>query len=697
MARPTDISASWKKVTENPDQKGGPKKSAGNPLIFEQIESTADYYSPGLYARLLSYYSNLSLQADPLANQFVPLSPSTKKGGKQFIIGVLPPTANVTGRLLDRSASVAAIQGIIPDVEGSGGRIEDIQPPAPGVPTKSEFKKNWGLAGGASDLGDEFWLDYVAMCERLKVDPVELAAVIYTESGFNPSAAGKSGETSVAKGLVQNIKGTMVPSLMTAKQWEDFDKLSGTDQLYFTEKFLVRLQPANKKRVALHQALFGKGYIDSNPNGELYATLEYQERSIRNRRDAILEQIDKGLISPEDGNKQIAALKFKDPSKQDEVFKLNYGLDRNGDGAIHLSDFEGLDTGPSGDILEAIAAAQAAGENGTFGAIGNPFENADGVRKRWVDDGSPAAAAIREQLYKISRTGLNATGLGQQFQAAQKAQIQATQAALEKMRNTPPLRMLVNPKSFSVRGEKITSDGNWGRNGPIIEHWGNNQDKISGSGSVAGFYALDSLNANGPGLTRMVRNFSLSYQNFLSLYLLYRNNAGLYLPDFGSQDKSLNLSLLGSIYIYYDHILYIGSFDSLNITEDDTKPFSLDYSFEFTVRAAFLLDHPSEQGFTYGKPGLFTVSSPALEANKVEKGTSTILSETSAIPDPEVLVDASPQIPGNEPGARKTEAEIQAELNQLRQDYLAGVVSEKLFLTRSAELRAELEMVTYGA
>ena len=61
-----------------------------------------------------------------------------------------------------------------------------------------------------------------------------------------------------------------------------------------------------------------------------------------------------------------------------------------------------------------------------------------------------------------------------------------------------------------------------------------------------------------------------------------------------------NLTLLGSIYIYYDSTLYVGSFDSFNITETDTAPFTAEYSFEFKVRSAYLLDRPdSEYGLAY--------------------------------------------------------------------------------------------------
>ncbi len=99
----------------------------------------------------------------------------------------------------------------------------------------------------------------------------------------------------------------------------------------------------------------------------------------------------------------------------------------------------------------------------------------------------------------------------------------------------------------------------------------------------------------------MARNYSAAWQNFQSLYLFYKNNGGLYTKDLSSSNQAQNLSLVGSVYIYYDSILYIGAFDSFSISEADTAPHSADYSFEFTVRAAFLLDNPNPNDTsTYG-------------------------------------------------------------------------------------------------
>lgn len=229
---------------------------------------------------------------------------------------------------------------------------------------------------------------------------------------------------------------------------------------------------------------------------------------------------------------------------------------------------------------------------------------------------------------------LNATNLGKEFLAQQQATIKMMREALDQMAKTPPLRLLVNPQSFRTSAEKIISDGNWGRNGPIIEHWGENQDKVEGSGKIAAFYSLDAYNANGPGLSRTARQFSVSYQNLLALWLIYKNNGGVWFPDpivpTGSRAK--NLAVVGSVYLYYDEILYIGSFDSFTLTESETGPFTLEYSFSFTVRAWYLLDHLDDTQYTYGRPTTTTLPTGTPATNPLMGGNNAQVSPNVALP-----------------------------------------------------------------
>jgi len=245
-----------------------------------------------------------------------------------------------------------------------------------------------------------------------------------------------------------------------------------------------------------------------------------------------------------------------DGSKNPNYYQ-NPSLDSAGKGYISVGDMAARLTNglPSGILAQINAAKARVGGSTTVIPSTNTSVSSDGSTT-FQGDGSDNAKAAAQENSRTSGTDLNQSELGQRFLLAQAAEIQATAQAINAMKNTPPLRFLVNPSTFKVDSEKITNDGNWTRNGPIIEHWGDGQDKISLSGKIAAFFAIDATTISsgappqasssmsqqqsqefagavqgggGPGLTRVARIYSKSYQNFLSLWLLYRNNAGIYL------------------------------------------------------------------------------------------------------------------------------------------------------------------------
>ena len=253
------------------------------------------------------------------------------------------------------------------------------------------------------------------------------------------------------------------------------------------------------------------------------------------------------------------------------------------------------------------------------------------------ENGSENANSATKTISQNANKNLNQTQIGTKFAAQQKIMINQTIAALTTIANTPPLRLLVNPQSFKCSSEKVISDGNWGRNGPIIEHWGDNQDRIEASGKIAAFFSLDANEGNGPGLTRTARQYSAAYQNLLSLWLLYKNNGGVWFDDplVPAGSKAKNLSVVGSVYIYYDDTLYIGSFDNFTITETETAPFSLEYSFSFTVRATFLMDRLDDPRYTYGKPTVGTTKTSQILPISTST-TSPLSGGNSPQPSPQV-------------------------------------------------------------
>lgn len=545
-----------------------PAQIQGN--IREDIESSADYYLPGVYAEL-SFCNNYEIDFDPLGLEFIPVS-GVRANSKLFVVGLLAPMSVVTGKLQDRSASLGGV------VDTPEGAEVPVTPRVPG----GQYPEGKGLP-------DEFWLSYVEMCARLGGDPAVLARVLFNESHFNPGAVnwGKTPQGvryPQAKGLNQFILSTFLgvsskssASAATRKAyWENMENAPPTDQLYWMEQFFKgKGGLSGKNATQIYVSNFGD---HRNPDGSMYASIPAQRAWLESQ----------GLPTDDaTRNKH-----FREADKQQKEFEANKGL-AGPDGTIRSSALEyAVKRTPPSHVLDAIERAKAARASGAKAPpLTDPFTKPPVVETKappsWEDSGSGNAQDEAKTATKAAKSDLNLSGLGLQYRAAQEAEIAATQDAIETMRATPPLKFLVNPSTFEVSSEQIVSSSSWSRNGPIIEHWGSNQDKLSFSGQVAAFFALDSLTGAGPGLTRSAAVYSASYQNFLSLWHLYRNNAGVYLNG----PEGRQLSVLGSVYIYYDSVMYVGSFDTFSVTQDEGSPHTLEYNIEFTVRATFRLDN----------------------------------------------------------------------------------------------------------
>lgn len=596
-------------VTANPrppELKGGPDR------IINQIEQAADFYGPMFY-QLLGYHSSLELDNDLNAN-FIPVS-QTKVNPKLFVVGLIPPTSNVTGRVLDRSASIGATEGF-PDqpldftgpssqslgalgptgnapggiVTASGYQIEQgsgtasnipVAPNAgvspdqsPAVYTHYSIPQLWGTLGDA----------YHSVYGR---DPTNTELQMYTAQALNETGGN----------VPNNNFGGIGSSKTPHTSGQSFPAHTYAGTRYFTtypdastgaKAFISRVTGSNPNIMTSAQSGDVLGYVTS------LAQTSYYEESSSSYYQGVRYRV--GLVA-------------NGMSKSGLVLDKGAGLPAQAPNCCAFKE--------TGSQYQSRAGFQKSRRNrftadSPYGAdcplIAEVVQPQDGSNGDWNSNGSPNASASRKDGSKTAdRIDLNKTELGRQYQNAQRAEAAMTALALDIMRTTPPLRLMVNPQSFKISSERIVSDGNFTREGPIIEHWGEQQDKMSLSGKIAAFFAIDTLPSDdpdnlggGPGLTRVARQYSASYQNFLSLYLLYRNNGGLFvntLADTLKNNLLSRLSLIGSIYIYYDNTLYIGSFDSFNITEADTTPYSLEYNIEFTVRATFLLDSPTEYDF----------------------------------------------------------------------------------------------------
>lgn len=587
--------------------------------IYRQIEQAADYYGPAVYSVLTQDTTHFDIEGDPAAAAFIPISQAAASGQntKMFVVGILPPTANVTGRLLDRSATV---------------------PPAPPSVTVSDAATTSpGVEGGPSKGGDQPYYT---------VPGYKLTPASGTSAGAEPSntpiSADKTAPTFNKMSVMQ------LWGVMAAAYQQLYGRAPTSQELQFYVAQCLRETSGNipnnnfggvgnwtEAQIPEYaKPPKGSTYVVQTPSGPRY----FQSKA-----------------TPVDGAKSYLSAVTGNPNtryaaQQGDAMGYMMSLAQSNYYEEPVSTYYG-DSGKYKGIFKSLLARVAAEmaphgvklDNGsglpsstpnscafnesnkdyqkrTKGKKGvswrrfnkdTPYDTTcpldppgSSTTESWATTGKASADKAGETIASTAQTSidLRAQTLAR-LMDAQAAAIKQTQIKIEEMAKMPPLRLIVNPSSFSVTSEKIVSDGNHGRHGPIVEHWGAQQDKIEGSGKVAAFYAIDAVGGAGPGLTRTARNVSESYRNLMSLYLIYKNNGTLWFdptPDSGNAVEP-TLSLVGSVYIYYDHTLYIGSFDNFSINESDEKPFSLDYSFSFSVRYTFLLDNIDEVFMTGGK------------------------------------------------------------------------------------------------
>lgn len=152
---------------------------------------------------------------------------------------------------------------------------------------------------------------------------------------------------------------------------------------------------------------------------------------------------------------------------------------------------------------------------------------------------------------------------------------------INSMSQTPALMLLVNPSEFKKNFEHTRSVAA-ARRAPKIHIWAENPVRISASGRSAAQYAIRADKSG--GLTNTNRIQSLSYQNLMSLFSIYKNNGKIFADDsFGEGNSGLQL-LSAAVFIYFDGTIYIGSFDSFSIEDQASSVYNMGYNFQFTVR-----------------------------------------------------------------------------------------------------------------
>lgn len=141
------------------------------------------------------------------------------------------------------------------------------------------------------------------------------------------------------------------------------------------------------------------------------------------------------------------------------------------------------------------------------------------------------------------------------------------------------LVLFVNPESVNMGTTHHTSLG-YTRQGYIPQYWGPNQNTITATGRTAAFIT------DPQGLTNMNRKSSISFLNYMSFLMSYRNNGYRYFdPTLTGDNAYLSrvINMVQGVEIFYDDFLCMGHFNNFTMDETADRPFSFTYNFEFII------------------------------------------------------------------------------------------------------------------
>ena len=409
-------------------------------------------------------------------------------------------------------------------------------------------------------LPDSFYSALKAVAIRLKMNPEDLLAVCMRESGLNPSAHPPA--PNEAYGLNQLTRDTAHYLGMDDATYDRFRYLSAEEQLPWVEKFfrknapgfkysnatsiyLVNINPANKDKA-------------TNPNAVLYDG--------RGPRGSDGEPLRPG----QPGYNEVVSTNQKN-------YDANKGLDKSGKMFISTqdaSDFVNMtvNTSAYNEALKRLRAVPAnlAPSSLPPGLTGNEKFSVNVMGSGNTNSGG------KDALQFLGRNLQPADARRQRQTAILVAQINK-QARI--MRETPGLMMMINPSSFIMVHEPNVETFST-RVAVAVQSWLEKPIKITARGNSSAFYSFPS-GREGGGLTHQNRINSLGYLNLMSLVAIYQNNGVIFNSD--HENEGIPVFVTG-LYLYYDGFLYLGSFDTMSISDAADQPFSLSYSFTFNVR-----------------------------------------------------------------------------------------------------------------
>lgn len=191
------------------------------------------------------------------------------------------------------------------------------------------------------------------------------------------------------------------------------------------------------------------------------------------------------------------------------------------------------------------------------------------------------------------------------------------------MLNVPPLQLLINPQQLQMQFTKLAQFQDRSREGYIYQVWGEELPVMSVQGKIGGFVSASGVRqglaapSSASGYQHSSKHDAASWQQFMALLGMYRNNGYVFDRIFGSKA----LHMIGSIAIDYDQWTYVGNFNSFEYSFSDEQPNgNLDFSFEFKVSRVFDNTTSNSVVSPYTNPNDLSQSDPIVGT---ESGTVT--------------------------------------------------------------------------
>jgi hypothetical protein len=208
-----------------------------------------------------------------------------------------------------------------------------------------------------------------------------------------------------------------------------------------------------------------------------------------------------------------------------------------------------------------------------------------------VTPGSSQLTSLRAE-YTAGQFLTNKSSLTTRSVIVDAATLADIRYQVERLLTVPPLTLLVNPNNMQVSYSPVQNHSDLTRKGFVFQRWGEEQPSISFSGSTGAFTAgsnvvssLSPQSVSPNGVQFASKRDSAAFQNFATLYQIYRSNGYIY----DSLGESNAMLMVGAIAIDYDQFTYVGHIESFTYAYQAESPHRIEWNMDFKVSKTY--DH----------------------------------------------------------------------------------------------------------